>query len=238
MTRIRQLIRPLVASVLLGASVDASALLITFDGLESPGMEATTIANPLDIGDFRFVTSGGFSSPVLVSYQMDSSRYNGSAALTGSNSSDLEMMRIDGATFGVTSVDLDDLSELTPDVDISFELIGALPGGGTVTQLFTGDSVLGNQSVSLLPEFSQISSLYFGGTDRFSFSNLGTLDNISVVANPVPAPGVFGLTLLGLVSLTSLSRAILWRKDSSRPFLSTRPWRTRSRESASGTKQP
>ncbi|NND69736.1 MAG: hypothetical protein HKN19_19250 [Halioglobus sp.] len=206
MSRVLQLIRPLIASALFGASFDASALLITFDSLESPGSGATTMVNPLDLGDFRFETDGGFSSPVMVSYQQGSSRYNGSAALTGSNSSDLKMTRIDGAIFGVTSVDLDDLSELSPGIDFSFELMGTLAGGGTVTQLFTGDSVLGNQSVSLLPAFSQISSLHFGGTGRFNFSNVGTVDNIRVVSSSVSVPGVPSLFVLGLVALLSAKR--------------------------------
>lgn len=177
-----------------GAST-ASADLITFDEFEAPGTSFTVHPNPVDVGDFRFEAIDGVGGGVPATFQQDSSFYNGSAALTSSNSSDVTMARIDGGVFDVFAIDVDRLF-----VNTAFEFIGQLFGGGQVTQTFLANGALGNETVGL-SGFQNLLSLRLGAVGDFGLANLGSVDNIRTDAVAVPEPGTLALLGIGLFGM-------------------------------------
>ncbi|MEO1524150.1 MAG: hypothetical protein AAFX06_01880 [Planctomycetota bacterium] len=188
--------------IALGSQVTSAGVLIGFDSLEAPGTSFSVFPNPLEIGGFRFAAVDGFNG-VPGSFQQSSTFYNGSAALTATNSSNLLMTQINGATFSVASLDVDRLFS-----GASFEFIGEFAGGGTVIQTHTPDpfvpnSAVGNETVTLLG-FENIVSLTLGAVGGQNFSNTGSVDNIQISAATVPEP--YSMSAWMLATVIGLNR--------------------------------
>ncbi len=187
----------------------SSAAIVTFDSLETPGNSFELLPTPLTVEGFVFTTVSGNGSPVLATIEQGSTQYNGSAALTSSNSSDIEMTLQGGGLFSIGSLDVDNIFQTVSGG--TFEFIGNLSGGGQVAQQFAADNSLGNETVSLIG-FQNLTSLILGGAGTLGFANIGTVDNINTSLNPVPVPAavwLFGTGLIGLFGFSKRKKAAL-----------------------------
>ncbi|MBW2232941.1 MAG: hypothetical protein JRG92_20750 [Deltaproteobacteria bacterium] len=154
-----------------------AATTIDFDQFEEPGSGFVIHPDPLDIGEYRFTSVDFSSTPLLTTFQQGSAFYNGSAALSSGNGSDIILTRADGGAFDALSLDLDSWQG-----EHTIELTGELSGGGTVQQIFTTDLVAGGQTLAL-SGFTSITSLRFDAEGAVPFSGtFGQIDNLLLVA--------------------------------------------------------
>ncbi len=173
-----------------------NAAIITFDEFEIPGRLSASFSEPVDIGAYRFTpVDGSFGLSVINFAAQDLPSYSGSAGISTANGSNIVLTRIDGQAFSALSLDIDQVFAL--DLDISFELTGALAGGGLITQTFSPDTSIGYESL-ILTGFSNITSL------RLGTASLANWDNINLT--PVPLPSVIWLFGSGLLGLLGIAR--------------------------------
>jgi hypothetical protein len=162
-----------VLSLALTSDSANAATTIDFDAFEEPGGGFVIHPNPLDLGAYRFTSVDFSSTPLLTTFQQGSPFYNGSAALSCGNASDIILTRIDGGAFDALSVDLD--SWQGPD---TIELTAELLGGGSVQQTFTTDVGVGGETVAL-SGFTDITSLRFEAAGGSPFAGIfGQIDNL------------------------------------------------------------
>lgn len=166
----------LLAVIAVGAPAEAETR-IDFDAFETTGTGFVIHPDPLDLGDYRFASVDYSSTPLLTTFQQDSAFYNGSAALSSGNSSNIVLTRIDGAAFELVSVDLDSW----PGGD-TIEVTGQLAGGGSVQQQFTTDLAPGGETL-VLSGFVGVGSVRFDAAGATPFAGIfGQIDDLVLTA--------------------------------------------------------
>lgn len=191
----RKLIRNFGFILLVLASANSAAGLITFEG--ETGI-TSGVGSFFDVGDFRF-TSNSASGQILLTSQSNIGETG--TKLFAANHPELTMNRIDGMAFDLTSLDLGGSFSSSPGRWAAS--VGITDNDGSFVNAIVGPSTSYN-AISL--GFSSITSVSFvpiinpnQGANNYEF----TLDNIawSTATAQVPAPATLALFGLGLAGL-------------------------------------
>jgi hypothetical protein len=207
-----QFLKFICAAIMLFITNLASAGIITFDGLGNANRNGT-----LNYDGFTF-TAG-----LLFTYgNLNSSRYTVSkdasdylmfqqAQGSNNNYAPLNMSRIGGGVFALNGFDLSQFYTYAA-INGSFSVVGHKQGGGTVSTLFTPDSI--NDGIGPLDDFESFSlvSAYDSLVSVDFIFDLGNtewqylvLDNIVVDESfsSVPEPSTLAIFALGMIGLAS-----------------------------------
>ena len=177
-----------------GGTMSAQATVIDFQGLEVNDSNAHDAGYSYSEDGFTVASLSTFG---LKSFGTAASGYYGSTALFNDTPNGTNKLTADGgAAFSLNSIDLTEFGAgYGTDVDVTFT--GHLLGGGTVTQTFSLDGVLGFETFLFTAAFNNLLDVtWVQQADYHMFDNI-----VVNAASAVPAPGALGLLGLGLFGL-------------------------------------
>ena len=197
----------ILVAVFLGvAAGSADGAVIDFQALETANANPSNFVpnfNFYDEDGFRLSDGSGILFPGTLTTQWANS--GNSTAIHSNNPTDLiTMVDLGGNPFGVSTVDLSELSLSAGTPTARF--IGNKVGGGSVIQTIILDDLLGVETFNLQlldPAFSALTSLDFQDFDQSTFTQV-QFDNITITS--VPEPTTLLLMASGLACLVGYAR--------------------------------
>lgn len=187
---------------------------ITFNSLNLPGADYTTMGSYTELG-FTFTNVSNSSSSAFASAQQGNSySYAGSAGLINGWADGLTRMSQGGTGFSLNSIDLSRaFTSFTGTVTVTFT--GYFVGGGSTVQTFTFNQ-FGFKTFSFNPSFTNLAFVDFGTQSYpyFQFDNV-VVNGPTAVAMPEPMTMLLlGTGLAGIAAKLRRGRRAVERQKS------------------------
>jgi Ca2+-binding RTX toxin-like protein len=139
---------------------------------------------------------------------------NDDVPLTTFTNPNIRLTQDGGATFDLISMQFDTFDSGS---SVTITIVGTKVGGAIVTHMFTTDTVLSLETVTLPAGFTGLTKVEFGSTSNFQF------DNIIVSTGGTPFTGTAGDDTLTVTSTDPVNASMLGGNDTVNfgPFLSS-----------------
>jgi hypothetical protein len=201
------------------AVAPAQAVVMDFESLASPFY--SYLGSSYTESGFTITSS---LDPFAFAYQIwgsDSPYSTGSTAVTNGQIASTTLTQVGGGAFTLASIDLADYANANPSyyygggggaipIPVTVDFIGYLVGGGTVSESFTTDALLGMQNFNFT-NFTNLTSVEFGSTGSFPYFQFDNINVTSANSTAVPEPFTVLGTLVGAGASVALKRKLARR---------------------------